>query len=194
MLRQAVQQSFNMISVDGDTSTNDCVFLLANGAAGGAVKAGSTAETAVREAVQEVCRVLAEAIAVDGEGATKLIVIKVAGGRSVAQAEQVARTVATSLLVKSAVHGGDPNWGRVLAAAGRAGVPLDPRRFELRIGGHLVATGGMAHPAGERGAAEHLQGKRVELALKIGQGKATAEALGCDLTAEYVRINAHYRT
>jgi glutamate N-acetyltransferase/amino-acid N-acetyltransferase len=106
----------------------------------------------------------------------------------------VARTVASSMLVKTAVHGGDPNWGRVLAAAGRSGIRVNPEVLELRIGGHVVARAGAAHPAGEPGAARHLREKRVEMDLRVGRGPGVARALGSDLTAEYVRINAHYRS
>lgn len=192
LLRVAVDDSFNAVTVDGDTSTNDCVLLLANGVAGGRMTGASL--EAVARALRRVCAHLAEAVAADGEGARKLLVVRVAGARSRADARLVARTVAASNLVKAAVHGGDPNWGRVLAAAGRAGVRLDPDALDLRIGGHLVARHGAAHPQGERGAARHLRGRRITFDLRIGSGAAQATALGSDLSAEYVRINAHYRS
>ena len=194
LLRAAVATSFNALTVDGDTSTNDCVVLLANGAAGGHLPRASTAEKAIAAALGEVCRGLAEAIAADAEGATKLLVVRVEGAGDAAGARCIARTVAASLLVKTAVHGGDPNWGRVLAAAGRAGVAFDPNGLELRIGGHLVARRGAAYPAGERAAARHLRRRRVEFGLRVGRGPGTATALGSDLGAGYVRINAHYRS
>jgi glutamate N-acetyltransferase/amino-acid N-acetyltransferase len=194
LLRAAVDRSFNALTVDGDTSTNDCVLLLANGRAGGEVRPGSAAEAAVARALGAVCDNLAEAVAADGEGARKLLRVRVAGARSDLEARRVARTVAASMLVKTAVHGGDPNWGRVLAAAGRSGAKLDPRALDLRIGGHLVARRGAAHPAGERAAARHLRGRRIEMDLRIGRGPGAALALGSDLSADYVRINAHYRT
>jgi glutamate N-acetyltransferase/amino-acid N-acetyltransferase len=194
LLRAAMEDSFNAVTVDGDTSTNDCVLLLANGAAGGRIASGSAAEKAIAAAITAVCSQLAEAVAADGEGAAKLMVVRVAGARTRRDALQVARTIASSLLVKTAVHGGDPNWGRVLAAAGRAGVRLDPHALELRIGGHLVARRGAAHAAGEGRAARHLQGARVEMELRLGRGPGNATALGSDLSADYVRINAHYRT
>jgi len=194
LLRPAVEDSFNAVTVDGDTSTNDCVLLLANGAAGGRVAAGSAVEKALAAAIARVCRQLAEDVAADGEGAVKLLVVRVAGARSQRDALQVARTIASSMLVKTAVHGGDPNWGRVLAAAGRAGVRLDPEALDLRIGGHLVARRGAAHAAGERAAARHLRGSRVEFDLRLGKGSGAATALGSDLSADYVRINAHYRS
>lgn len=189
-----VQETFNAITIDGDTSTNDCAMLFANGAAGGRIVAKSRAEKQLTEAIAYVCQKLAEAVATDGEGAKKLLVIKVTGAKTQPQALQVARTVASSALVKTAVAGGDPNWGRVLAAAGRADVPLRPEHLELQIGGHCVAKKGMAQPAGEAGAAEHLQGKRIEMELRIGKGKEQATVYGCDLTEGYVEINGHYRT
>ena len=194
LLRPAVEDSFNAVTVDGDTSTNDCVFLLANGAAGGRIAAGSATEKALAAAIKAVCRQLAEEVAADGEGAAKLLVVRVEGARSQREALQVARTIAASMLVKTAVHGGDPNWGRVLAAAGRAGVHLDPQGLDLRIGGHLVARHGAAHAPGERPAARHLRGRRVEFELRLGRGPGAATALGSDLSADYVRINAHYRS
>lgn len=194
LLVAAVERSFNAVTVDGDTSTNDSILLLANGASGGRIAPGSRAERTLARALDGVAWALAEAVAADGEGATKLLVVRVTGARSDADARRVARTVASSLLVKSAVHGGDPNWGRVLAAAGRSGVPLDPGELELRIGGHRVVRAGAAHPGAEAAAARHLRGRRVEMELAIGRGRATAAALGCDLTPGYVAINAHYRS
>lgn len=194
LLRGAVSDSFNMITVDGDTSTNDCVLLLANGAAGGRVPPGSRAEVAVAAALNEISLDLARQVAADGEGAGKLMTVTVRGARTTGEARTVARTVASSLLVKTAVHGGDPNWGRVLAAAGRAGVPLDPARLDLAIGGHVVARGGAARPAGESAAARHLRGTRIRMELTVGGGPGTATALGTDLSAAYVAINADYRS
>jgi glutamate N-acetyltransferase / amino-acid N-acetyltransferase len=194
ILAAAVDRSFNTVTVDGDMSTNDSILLLANGAAGGKIAAGSRVERAVAGGILEVCWALAVAVAADGEGASKLFVVRVTGAHSDDDARQIARTVASSLLVKTAVHGGDPNWGRVLAAAGRAGVALDPDALDLKIGGHWVARAGAVHPGGEAGAARHLQGRRIEMELAIGRGRGTAAALGCDLTAGYVAINAHYRS
>ena len=191
-LRRAVQRSFNMISVDHDMSTNDCVFLLANGAQGGGLPA--LALPRITAAIEVVCEQLAEAIVQDGEGATKLLVMHVRGARSDAQAAQVARTIVASPLVKTALTGSDPNWGRVLAAAGRAGVAFSPKTLCLSIGGHVVAECGVGVPAGEKLAALHMRGKRVMMELRIGGGKGAARALGCDLTAGYVAINADYRT
>lgn len=194
LLTAAAERSFNAITVDGDMSTNDCVFLLANGAAGGRVAPRSAAERAIGGAIARVAWALARAVAADGEGAEKLIVVRVTGARSEAAARRVARAVASSPLVKTAVHGSDPNWGRVLAAAGRSGVALDPAALDLVIGGHRVARSGVAHPAGEPGAARHLRGREIEMNLVVGRGPGMAVALGCDLTPGYVAINAHYRS
>ncbi len=194
LLGRAAERSFNAITVDGDTSTNDCVLLLANGAAGGRVAPGGAVERAVAAAIERVCSDLAEAVAADGEGAHKTIQVRVVGARSEPDARRVARTIASSMLVKTAVHGGDPNWGRILAAAGRSGVRLDPAALELKMGGHLVARAGGARPAGERAAARHLKQRRVRIELRIGRGPAAAAALGSDLSAEYVAINASYRS
>jgi glutamate N-acetyltransferase/amino-acid N-acetyltransferase len=194
LLRNAVIPTFNAISVDGDTSTNDCVLLLANGAAGGRIPPGSTAESRVADALMEVSAALARMVAADGEGARKLIEVTVRGARSSSEARKIARVIASSSLVKAAVHGGDPNWGRIFAAAGRAGVPMRLEHMELRIGGHLVARGGTGVSGREGKAAGHLQKKRIALDLSVGRGDGQATALGCDLSAEYVSINAEYRT
>lgn len=194
LLVEAVGPTFNAISIDGDMSTNDCVLLLANGAAGGWIAPGSAGEQRVAEAIQEVCAALARMVAADGEGARKLLSVTVRGARSSMDARTVARAIASSSLVKAAVHGGDPNWGRVFAAAGRAGVPVRVEQMELRIGGHLVASGGTAVRGHERLAAGHLRKRNVEIALSIGRGKGAGTALGCDLSPEYVAINAEYRT
>ena len=191
-LRRAVQRSFNMISVDHDTSTNDCVLLMANGTQGGPLPAVALPRLAA--AIEVVCEQLAEAIAQDGEGATKLLVMLVRGAKSEAQAAQVARTIVASPLVKTALTGCDPNWGRVLAAAGRAGVAFSQKALSLSIGGHVVVHQGVGLVENEKAAARHMRQKRVLMELCIGGGKGTARALGCDLTAAYVAINADYRT
>jgi glutamate N-acetyltransferase/amino-acid N-acetyltransferase len=194
LLARAAERSFNSITVDGDTSTNDCVLLMAGGAAGGRVAPGSRAERAVGEALDRVCLDLAETVAADAEGARKLIQVNVRGASSEGDARRVARAIASSMLVKTAIHGGDPNWGRILAAAGRSGVRLDASALALRIGGHLVARAGGPRPAGEGPAARHLRGRRIRIDLTIGRGRADARALGCDLSADYVAINASYRS
>lgn len=191
-LRAIVDRTFNQVSVDGDPSTNDTVFLLAGGAAGGTSLAGRRLDAFV-EGLETVCRSLAQQIAADGEGARHRIDVTVTGARTDAEARRIARAVASSNLVKSAVHGGDPNWGRIAAAAGRAGAALEPDRLRVRIGDIEVYAG---EPVAfdERAASRALQGRVVEIGLELGIGSGTGAAWGCDLSAEYVTINSEYRT
>ena len=192
LLRPIVERTFNQVSVDGDTSTNDAVIVLANGATGGARLAGGDLST-FGKALEGVCRELAVAIATDGEGATRLIEVSVRGTRDDAEARAVARTVASSSLVKTAVHGADPNWGRIAAAAGRSGVPLDAERLRVCIGDEAVFDGApIAFDEGRARAA--LRDPVVRLALDLRQGDGRGVAWGCDLSAEYVAINSEYTT
>jgi glutamate N-acetyltransferase/amino-acid N-acetyltransferase len=192
LLRPAVDRSFNQVSVDGDTSTNDAVFVLANGAAGGPPIAAEDRST-FADALEEVCRWLAMAIAADGEGAEHLIEVTVNGAADDADARAVARTVAASSLVKTAVHGADPNWGRIAAAAGRSGVRLDPDRMRICIGDVAVYDGNpLAFDEGR--ARRILRGARVPLVLDLLAGTGSGTAWGCDLSAEYVVINSEYTT
>ena len=193
LLRPIVDRTFNQVTVDGDTSTNDAVIVLANGAAGGAAIEGGDDATAFAAALEEVCRGLAIAIASDGEGAEHLIEVRVAGAPDDASARAVARTVASSSLVKTAVHGADPNWGRIAAAAGRSGVPLDPNRLLVCIGDVQVYDGA-PRPFDEQRARELLRGTVVEIALDLRDGDGSGVAWGCDLSAEYVAINSEYTT
>jgi glutamate N-acetyltransferase/amino-acid N-acetyltransferase len=195
LLGAAVDSSFNMITVDGDTSTNDMVLLLANGAAGGAPEALSNADlNQLGDALQWVCVQLAKAIAADGEGATRLVEVRVEGARDVAEARRAARTVAGSSLVKSAVYGADPNWGRILAAIGRSGVDIDPDAVDVAIGPVQVARAGQVVPFDEAAARAALQPPEVRLFAHLHQGDAAATAWGCDLTEQYVVINSEYTT
>ncbi len=194
LLKKAVDETFNTITVDGDTSTNDSVFLLASGASGLIVPEGSALEQRWYACLKAVCVRLAEAVVLDGEGAKKLFSVTVKGAQHASQAAVIARTVASSSLVKTAVAGGDPNWGRVLAAAGRAGVRLNPHALTLWMGGFCVALNGEAQAFDEKSAAEYLKGDRIDLVLSVGDGQGSAVALGCDLTEGYVHINAHYRS
>jgi len=193
-LRLACDLSFNMISVDGDTSTNDTVLLLANGAGRGPSIAGDEAEQAFATALESVCRKLAIDIARDGEGATKLIEMEVAGGATVEEARAVARSVVRSPLLKAALSKGDPNWGRVLMAAGNAGVGFDPAQCRLSIGGIALFANGAPTGVTESEAANTVTGKVVRIRLELGRGEFAATAWGCDLTEEYVRFNADYVT
>src|SRR5438034_643354 len=200
LLRRVADRTFNAISVDGDTSTNDTVLLLANGTAGVDPARDGALWKLFEEAVQQVARHLALAIVSDGEGASKLLEIHVVGAASETAAREVGRAVARSALVKTALYGADPNWGRVLAAAGAAGVPLNTDRLSLQASGGdggsgawlTLATGGAtAHPdAGQARAI--FQQKTVRLRLDLGIGRAEAVVWTCDLTPDYVRINADY--
>lgn len=198
LLGDAVEQSFNRISVDGDTSTNDSVLLLANGASGVEVEDAS-AVARFAEALELVCQTLAQEIVRDGEGASKFVTLSVVGAADEASALKVAKTIATSPLVKTALAGEDPNWGRVLAAAGRAGIKLDPNRLSLWIGSagadelQLVQAGESAgwDPAS---AASILADPEITIRLDLGLGQASATVWTCDLTHDYISINANYRT
>lgn len=194
-LRAAVERSFNMITVDGDTSTNDMVLALANGLAGNRpLEPGTAALAAFREALEYACIDLARAIARDGEGATKLLEVTVAGARAVEDARLAARAVAGSALVKAALFGADPNWGRVMAALGYSGAEFDPDEVTLHIGPLKVAEAGCAVPFSERRAAAILAKREVRLTVILGDGPGKATAWGCDLSYDYVKINGQYRT
>ncbi len=191
-LREACDASFNCVTVDGDPSTNDTALLLASGVAGATIGPANLAQfTAV---LTDVCVDLARQIAADGEGATKFVTVTVSGARAVADARTIARTIARSPLVKTAVHGGDPNWGRVLAAAGVAGVNLDPSRLALHFGALQLVADGAPIAYAEAEAAAQIVGPDVVITLDLGLGSAVGHAWTCDLSAEYVSINADYRT
>jgi glutamate N-acetyltransferase/amino-acid N-acetyltransferase len=193
LLRPIVDRTFNQVTVDGDTSTNDAVIVLANGAVGGAAIEDDDDRATFAAALEEVCRGLAIAIASDGEGAQHLIEVRVVGAPADASARSVARTVASSSLVKTAVHGADPNWGRIAAAAGRSGVDLDPDRLLICIGDVQVYDGAPRSFDEDR-ARELLRGTVVEIGLNLRDGNGTGVAWGCDLSADYVAINSEYTT
>jgi glutamate N-acetyltransferase/amino-acid N-acetyltransferase len=193
MLRRAIDRSFNRLTIDGDTSTNDMVAVLANGASGFTV-AGGAAAARFEQALSDLLVELARAVARDGEGATRLITVRVDGAASEDEALQVARTIASSPLVRTAVHGADANWGRIIAAAGRSGVAFDPERVEIRINGLAVLEPGYLSRFSEEEASARLSEEEVVLAVDLGTGRASATTWTCDLTADYVAINAHYRT
>jgi glutamate N-acetyltransferase/amino-acid N-acetyltransferase len=194
VLRGVVDDSFNSITVDGETSTNDMVLCMANGAAGGAVLGGRDLDV-FAGMLKDVCRDLAEKIVRDGEGASKFIRVVVTGAAGVSAARRVARAVAVSPLVKTAVYGGDPNWGRIAAAAGNAGVAFRPEKVSIRVGGVLIVRRGEGlGPAAERETARALRRKEIEIRVDLGAGKARASYFTCDLTHEYITINASYRT
>ena len=191
-LKTAADKSFNMVSVDGDTSPNDTVLLLANGQS----RQEITTEKAplFQEALDAVCIYLAKAIARDGEGATKLIEITVRGAETLAAARDAARTIASSSLVKTAIHGADPNWGRIIAAAGRSKAKVEEGKINLTICGLLTIHNGAPTDFDCRHLSSLLRQNEVIIELDLGLGSAEATAWGCDLSADYVSINADYTT
>jgi len=192
-LRESGRATFNAITVDGECSTNDSLFALASGASG--VTIDEELYPALTEAFLAVSRDLALGIVRGGEGATKLISVHVRDARTGDDARQVARTIANSPLVKTAVHGADPNWGRIVAAAGRAGVTFDVQRATVHVGDVLLFENGLPHDDAAPRAAEHLKGKDIRIEVSLGTGgRGSATIWTCDLSAEYVRINGEYRT
>ena len=194
-LNGATERTFNRITVDGDTSTNDMALLMANGAAGNEpLRQDSPDYPAFEEAVEAVMRELAKEIARDGEGATKLIEVVVEGAKDEASAAALAKAVVGSSLVKAAAYGEDANWGRVLAAMGYAGVPFDPEGVEIQFGTVKVFEKGepVAHDAAEANAT--LAEGEIVITAHLGEGEGSASAWGCDLTHEYVEINGSYRS
>jgi len=191
-LTQAVDRSFNRITVDGDTSTNDMVVVMANGASG--VRVDFHDDQGFGAALEDVLTDLAKEVARDGEGASKLIEVRVVGGRSDADALAVARTVSGSPLVKTAVHGADANWGRIVAAAGRSGVAVADDRMRVRICGIDVLRPGFVSDFSEDEATARMRGDEVVIEVDLGCGDGEGVCWSCDLTAGYVQINAAYRT
>ena len=197
LLRRALQEvadeTFNAITVDGECSTNDCVFVLANGESG--VRLGDAEYPWLLEALRAVCEPLAVGIVRGGEGATKLITVRVMGAASRDDARRAARAIANSPLVKTAIHGGDPNWGRLVAVAGRSGSAFTLEGAAVRIGSIDLFSDGSPHDDRAPEAAEYLKGKEIEVEVDLGTGgDGRAHMWTCDLSAEYVRINAEYRT
>jgi len=192
-LREAVDDTFNAITVDGECSTNDCVMILANGASG--VTIGDANYFEFVGVLTLVCRELALGIVRGGEGATKLVTVRVTGAASVEEARRAAKAIANSPLVKTAVHGGDPNWGRLIAVAGRANVAFDLSRAAVTIGPAVLFRDGRPYDDAAPDAAEYLKANTdVQLTVDLGAGSASSTVWTCDLSAEYVRINADYRT
>lgn len=194
-LRQAADISFNMISIDGDTSTNDTVLLLANGLAGNSlIDSASPDREAFQEALNRTCIYLAKEVARDGEGANCLIEVHVEGAASAEEARAAARTIVSSPLVKSAVYGADPNWGRILAALGRSGAQLQEPRLAVFIGDLCVLKDGQPLYFDADAARSLLKCPEVSLRVQLGLGTGEARGWGCDLTEEYVIINSAYTT
>jgi len=191
-LVESARDTFNAITVDGECSTNDTLFAMASGTSG--VTIDEELYPALVDGLLSVSEPLALGIVRGGEGATKVIAVSVYDARTADDARQVARTIANSPLVKTAVHGADPNWGRIVAAAGRSGVTFDVQRMTVRIGGILLFENGLPHDESAPKAAEILQRDTVDIEVSLGGGDASATIWGCDLSAEYVRINGEYRT
>ena len=195
-LRHAAELSFNSISIDGDTSTNDTLLVMANGMAGNRPieQLESSDGAAFLDGLIAICQHLAHAVVRDGEGATRFITIRVRGARSNADAKLAAMTIAKSPLVKTALYGADPNWGRVLCAIGYSGAEIDPERVILDFGGMRVLEGGLPLPFDEAAASDRLNVPEVLIEAELDLGDGTATVWTCDLTEEYIRVNATYRT
>ena len=191
-LREVVDETFNAITVDGECSTNDCVMMLANGASGAAVDESTYPLFA--QALRAVCLPLAIGIVRGGEGATKLVTVTVTGAATPDDARRCAKAIGNSPLVKTAIHGGDPNWGRLIAVAGRAGVAFNLNRASVIIGSTVLFKDGRPHDEAAPEAAQYLKNAELTLRVDLGAGSASSTVWTCDLSAEYVRINAEYRT
>jgi glutamate N-acetyltransferase/amino-acid N-acetyltransferase len=194
LLRAAVDVSFNRLSVDGDTSTNDTVVAWASGVAGIGVRPGNRSWAWFLEGLTQLCQSLAKMIARDGEGAKKLVIVEVQGAAKPSDADRVARAIANSPLVKTAIAGSDPNWGRILCAAGYSGALFDPNKVDIRINDLLLCRDGVDAGFDEASARKELDQKEMTLRLDLHQGRASAHIWTCDLTHDYITINASYRT
>jgi glutamate N-acetyltransferase/amino-acid N-acetyltransferase len=192
-LRDVCEDTFNCISIDGDTSTNDTVLLLASGRSAISIKQGPVQQTFI-DSLRQVCASLAEQIISDGEGVEHVIHLSVEEAKSREEARKVAQTIAHSLLVKTAWAGADPNWGRILAAAGRSGIALDPAKISIQIGDQMVCRNGVGCAFDERRAHKALAESQCNIRIILGRGRKAIRFLTTDLTAEYVRINADYST
>jgi len=191
LLNQAVEKSFNRVSVEGDTSTNDTVLFLANGATGTPLPEKGPVYDRFVTALEEICVTLAKAIAGDGEGATKLISIQVKNAPTPKAAKRLAEVIATSVLLKTALYGGDPNWGRLLGAMGRSGVSFKPEKVDVYYGRTCVCRDG-ASTGSARTAQAELKGREIQIIVDLKQGKAQDHYWTCDLSPEFVKINADY--
>ncbi|MGI8960436.1 MAG: bifunctional glutamate N-acetyltransferase/amino-acid acetyltransferase ArgJ [Bryobacteraceae bacterium] len=193
MLLASIDRTYGSLTVDGDMSTNDMVALLANGASG--VKPSEKERRAVQESITSVMESLVQQIAADGEGARKLIIVHALGFKTEGEARNAARSVANSLLVKTAIAGSDPNWGRILAAVGYSGVSFDPSDMDIYLQDVPVCRGGLAASFNEAALKRELDEREVRIRVILnGKGKADARFFTCDLTEDYIKINASYRT
>ncbi len=195
LVKETANATFNLVTVDGDTSCSDTLLVMANGAADGeTIRAGTPEAKQFEEALLMVCTELSRKLAADGEGASHLITVEVTGAASVEAARNVGRTVALSSLVKTAVAGNDPNWGRILVAAGRSGSEVAPVKTSVTLQGVVLFERGVVLAFDEDAVFEKMKQKEVVIEIDLGLGSAAATAWGCDLTADYVHINADYRT
>jgi len=195
-LREANNKTFNRITVDGDTSTNDMAILLANGIAKNkSIRAGSPAYDKFVEKLTEICLYLAHKIVLDGEGATKFVTIRIQGAKAKTHAHRVAKSVATSSLVKTALFGQDPNWGRIIAAVGYAGVPFNPDKVQISLNGSVLFNNGVpANGALQSTLRKKMKSKNISIVIDLKSGIHSGEVYTCDLSYDYVRINAEYTT
>ncbi|UCD10179.1 MAG: bifunctional glutamate N-acetyltransferase/amino-acid acetyltransferase ArgJ [Dehalococcoidales bacterium] len=194
-LKKAVDLSFNMISIDGDTSPSDTVIVLANGMAGGStISSGSVGARRFQRGLNEICITLAKDLARDGEGATKLIEVTINGAKGTGQARTAAREVIGSTLIKTAVHGGDPNWGRIIMALAQSGIDVELQKIDLSIGNVDILESGRPLPFNESSVVRALDQNEVPIHINLNLGRGTATAWGCDLSEEYVGINSEYMT
>ena len=195
VVREVADATFNMVTVDGDTSCSDTLLVMANGAAGGQpIREGTPEASQFKAALTEICTRLSRMLARDGEGASHLLTVAVTAAATEAIARNVAKTVALSSLVKTAVAGNDPNWGRILVAAGRSGSPVEPQRTSVALQGETLFDRGKVMAFDEYALHQKMKQDEVVIAIDLGSGNASATAWGCDLTPEYVHINADYRT
>ena len=193
-LNSAVKKSFNRITVDGDMSTNDTALMMANGILGNPqITEKSESYPVFAKSLHEVAYELSKLIAKDGEGATKLIEIEVKGARSEADAERAAFSVANSNLVKTALYGNDANWGRIMTALGYSGIPIKEEKTDIRFGKVKIVSKGLSTGKDDE-AGEVLKGKNIKIVIDLHLGKSVATVLTCDMTEEYIRVNAAYRT
>lgn len=194
LLKGAADRSYNMVTVDGDTSTNDTVILMANGVSGVRIGPGTPEAEAFRQALGALTLDLAKQIARDGEGATKFVTVRVTSARTFEDAKKVALSVANSNLVKTAIFGRDPNWGRILCAAGYSGAELDPDRVKVSMVGIPIFANGTPVPFDKPKAIEALSAREVLIEIDLGDGSEGVEAYTCDFSYDYVKINAEYTT
>ncbi len=194
-LTEAADRSFNRITVDGDNSTNDCVAILANGKAKNApIKSGTPAYREFLKALTKLCKNLASKIVLDGEGATKFVTVRVQGGKTRKQAYLIANSVATSSLVKTALFGEDPNWGRIFCAVGNAGTPFNPDKVDILLNKNLLLKNGSPTNLSQKKLEKVMKQHEIDITIDLKCGKEWEEVLTCDLSYDYVKINAEYTT